>query len=169
MEMEAGLSLGSNLGDRLKNLSDARHFITTLSGARLLAQSAVYETDPIGVRPEYRDMKFLNAVLIVEGPWTLREWSNQLRGIETAMGRTRGLDRYAPRTVDIDIIYLDHLKIDAAGLTIPHPRWAARRFVAQPLADVRPELSLPGTPGTVAQVLARLPEEPAVTLFAKDW
>ncbi|MFH0953173.1 MAG: 2-amino-4-hydroxy-6-hydroxymethyldihydropteridine diphosphokinase [Verrucomicrobiota bacterium] len=169
MKTEAGLSLGSNLGDRLKNLSDARHLIATLSGVQLVAQSPVYETEPVGVKPEYRELKFLNAVLIVESPWTAREWAHELRAIEAAMGRTRGLDRYAPRTIDIDIIYLDRLRVDEAGLVIPHPRWAERRFVAQPLADVRPDLLLPGAPGTVAQVLAGLPPREGVTLFAKEW
>lgn len=167
--MEIGLSLGSNLGDRLKNLRDARHLITTLPGVASAAQSSVYETEPVGVQPQYREMKFLNAVLIVEGARTAREWAHDLRRVEAELGRERGLDRYAPRTIDVDILYINGLRVDEAGLVIPHPRWAERRFVVQPLADVRPDLVLPGSAASVAQVLAGLPAKEAVTLFAKDW
>ena len=84
------------------------------------------------------------------------------------MGRVRGMDRNAPRPIDIDILYADDVMIDDDDLTLPHPRWSERRFVVQPLADVRPALCIPGQNRTVAEILAGMPATPTVHRF-KDW
>jgi 2-amino-4-hydroxy-6-hydroxymethyldihydropteridine diphosphokinase len=167
--MEVGLSLGSNISSRLDNLKEARRRILATSGMKLVAQSSVYETEPVGVKPEYQDLEFLNAVLIVDSPCSALECYHQMRKIEDNMGRYRGLDRYSPRSIDIDIIYIDHLLIESGGLAIPHPRWVERRFVVQPLADIRPDLILPGIDKTVAQILAALPDKEDVTLLTRTW
>ena len=167
--MEVGLSLGSNISNRLDNLKEARCRILTLPGSRLVAQSPVYETEPVGVKPEYQHLDFLNVVLILEGPCSAHECFDHLHQIEDKMGRHRGLDRFAPRAIDIDMIYVDNLEIQSGGLVIPHPHWKERRFVVQPLADVRPDLKLPGCKKTVREVLSSLPQAEEVTLFARDW
>lgn len=167
--METGLSLGSNVGNRLANLSATRKRILALPGVKPLGQSPVYETDPVGVRPEYKDMKFLNAVLVVDAPWDAHAWFDHLRAIECDLGRHRGMDRFAPRAIDIDIIYVGGSRIESGGLVVPHPRWLERRFVVQPLADVRPDLLLPGATRTVKQILEALPEGDHVVLLTRDW
>ena len=167
--MEAGLSLGTNLGDRLAALTEAKTRIAALPGVQVLAQSPVYETEPVGVKPEYQHLHFLNSILIIETPQTVHEMAKQLRAIEDDMGRRRQLDRFAPRPMDIDIIYFGTGRIESGGLKIPHPRWAERRFVVQPLADVRPDLRLPGSSLTVAETLAALPAREAVSLLTRDW
>jgi len=83
--METGFSLGSNLGDRLLQLATARDRICALPGVRPLATSPVYETDPVGVRPEYRHLPFLNAVLIVESARSPAEWRHLTSQIETSL------------------------------------------------------------------------------------
>jgi 2-amino-4-hydroxy-6-hydroxymethyldihydropteridine diphosphokinase len=166
---EAGLSLGTNMGDRLAFLKEARKRIEALPDVRVAAASPVYETEPIGVMPQYKDMKFLNAVLIVEGAWTAHELYDMMQEVEAAMGRHRGLDRYAPRTIDIDLIYVGDARIRSGGLVIPHPRWTSRRFVLQPLADVRPNLVLPGDRRTVRQVLAELEDGEQVDKLTDEW
>jgi 2-amino-4-hydroxy-6-hydroxymethyldihydropteridine diphosphokinase len=167
--MEVGLSLGSNIGSRLDNLKEARRRILAISGMKLVAQSPVYETEPVGVKPEYQRLEFLNAVLIIDSPCAARECYNLLRKIEEDMGRLRGPDRYSPRLIDIDMIYIDNLSIESGGLVIPHPRWAERRFVVQPLADIRPELILSGANKTVARILAALPRKENVALLTRTW
>jgi 2-amino-4-hydroxy-6-hydroxymethyldihydropteridine diphosphokinase len=167
--MEVGLSLGSNISNRLDNLKEARRRILTLPGSKLAAQSPVYETEPVGVKPEYQHLDFLNTVLILEGPCSAHECFDHLHHIEDEMGRHRGLDRFAPRAIDIDMIYVGDSVIESGGLVIPHPHWKERRFVLQPLADVRPDLVIPGCKKTVREVLASLPETEEVTLFARDW
>ena len=84
------------------------------------------------------------------------------------MGRHRGLDRFAPRAIDIDIIYVGDVHIESGGLVVPHPRWMERRFVVQPLADVRPDLFLPGAGRVVREVLGQLKGE-AVTRLDRSW
>ena len=160
--MELGLSLGSNLGDRLGNLREARRRIEALPGVVPLACSPVYETRPVGVAPATAHLWFLNAVLIVECAAELPAVSIALHAIEADMGRVRGPDPNMPRVIDIDVIYAGAARQADSALTLPHPRWAGRRFVVQPLADVRPGLRLPGEARTVAEVLAALPDEEGV-------
>lgn len=168
--VEAGFSLGSNLGDRLGYLRAARDRLAAVPGARLAAQSPVYETEPVGVKPEHRHLKYLNAVVIVAADLDAAGWLERLDAIERELGRVRTDDRYAPRTADIDLIYHGDSAVDGGGLVVPHPRWMQRRFVVQPLADVRPALVLPGAGRSVREVLAALTDAPeSVGLFAREW
>ncbi|MDI6773942.1 MAG: 2-amino-4-hydroxy-6-hydroxymethyldihydropteridine diphosphokinase [Verrucomicrobiota bacterium] len=163
------MSLGSNLGDRLANLRRARDRVAAIPGCALRAQSPVYETEPVGVRPEHQPQAFLNAVLILDADLVPETLAGRLLAIETEMGRRRGAARNEPRVIDLDLIYAGSLSIRAPDLAAPHPRWASRRFVVQPLADVRPDLVLPGERRTVRQVLLSLPEAPGATLLAARW
>jgi len=166
---EVGLSLGSNLGDRLAHLQAARDRLMALPQTRLLAQAPVYETEPVDVAESFRDLAFLNTVVIVETGLPVTELAAAAHAIEDWLGRRRGGDRNAPRPIDIDLIYAGDETCHAAALSLPHPRWLARRFVVQPLADVRPVLRLPNAPGTVAEVLLTLPPTPNVVLYRETW
>jgi 2-amino-4-hydroxy-6-hydroxymethyldihydropteridine diphosphokinase len=163
--MECGLSLGTNLGDRLGNMAGAAERLAALAGMRVTARSHIYETEPVEVKAIYREMAYLNAVVVVEWQGDLSALSAAVHGVEAVMGRVRGEDRNAPRPIDIDILYADDVMLDDDDLTLPHPRWSERRFVVQPLADVRPSLCIPGQNRTVAAILAALPEVPTVHLF----
>ena len=167
--MEIGLSLGSNLGNRLASLIEARRRILAIPGLTLAAQAPVYETEPVGVAPAFGDLLYLNTVLIIESALELPVLSGELHAIEDQMGRRRTADRNSPRPIDIDIIYADGLSIVSEETIIPHPRWKDRRFVVQPLADVRPGLVLPGEARTVKEILRSIPEKERVTIFIKQW
>jgi len=167
--MEMALCLGSNSGDRLRFLQQARDALVALDGVTLLAQSPVYETDPVGVREQYADLAFLNAVLILESNWPPDGLSAAMHAIEDRLGRVRSEDRYAPRTIDIDMLYAADTRSDDPALVLPHPRWDTRRFVVQPLTDVRPALALPDQQRTVREILAALPPHPAARRFITDW
>lgn len=167
---EAGFSLGSNLGDRLALLRAARDRLAALPGARLVAQSPVYETAPVGVRPEYEHLWFLNAVIVVEAERDAAAWMPEIARIEAELGRVRTEDRYAPRPIDIDLIYCGTDFVDAGGIQVPHPRWMQRAFVVRPLADVRPHLRLAGASATVSGLLRSLGDAAEkVRLFAQTW
>lgn len=166
---EAGLSLGANLGDRFANLRDAAARIAAIPGVFEIARARVYETTPVGVQPQYRHLAYLNTVLIIRTSLPAPALSDRLHAIEAAMGRVRTTDRFAPRTMDIDILYVGDEVRDDSDLTLPHPRWAARRFVLQPLADVRPGLRIPGSRETVGAMLTGLPGEPDVVCVAEVW
>jgi 2-amino-4-hydroxy-6-hydroxymethyldihydropteridine diphosphokinase len=167
--IEIGLSLGSNVGNRLANLQDARTEIRRIPGVEILTASPVYETEPVEVRPEFHHLSFLNAVLIVRTNLDPHRLSEQLHAIEAGMGRTRSGDRNAPRPIDIDLIYADDTELRFPALTLPHPRWSSRRFVVEPLAAVRPGLRLPRETRTAAEVLSSLPRTPNVVVFAVTW
>lgn len=166
---EAGLSLGSNLGDRLAYLASARDALGRMPGTSVTAFSPVYETEPVDVAEQWRDLAYLNAVVIVETSLPLREFSSRMHEVEDSLGRVRGPARHAPRTIDIDLLYFGGERCDEPHLRIPHPQIAARRFVCRPLSDIRPALRLPGLGNTVAGLLAALPDTPSVALFARDW
>lgn len=167
--LEAGLSLGSNLGDRRATLCEARRRLAAVDGLRVVACSPLYETEPVGVKAEYGALRFLNAVMILACTLTPAALSAHVHRIEDELGRRRGTDRYAPRPIDIDILYIGSTVLRDDDLTVPHPQWTARRFVVQPLADVRPDLVLPDQALTCRDVLAALPLEPGVDLFAREW
>ena len=166
---EIGLSLGGNLGDRLAVLGSARRAICSIPGVDERSASRVYETEPVGVLDEYRHLPYLNAVLVVSCGCGVHAFARACRDVEFRLGRVRGEDRYAPRTSDIDLIYADAREVHDAELRLPHPRWHERRFVVQPLAEVRPQLVLPGQVLTVEQILSELPATPGATLFSERW
>jgi 2-amino-4-hydroxy-6-hydroxymethyldihydropteridine diphosphokinase len=123
----------------------------------------------VGVKPEYQDLLFLNSVLIIESELPAESWLEKLRIIETNLGRERSEDRFAPRTIDVDILYAGGSRLDGNGLVVPHPRWMKRRFVVEPLAEVRPELVLPGTSKTVREVLAGLKDGESCRRLSENW
>ena len=167
--MEIGLSLGSNLDDRLNNLRQVREKISALPGFCILASSPVYETEPVDVSPQFADLSFLNAVLVVSADVVAEHLFEKCASLEMAMGRIPGNGRNAPRPIDIDIIFAGNQRIKRGDGGVPHPRWAQRRFVVQPLADVRPDLHIPGESRTVREVLLALPPIPKVVLFLRQW
>ena len=166
---ETGFCLGSNMGNRLRLLSQAKTLILLDPQVKFVDQSPVYETEPVGVKPEHKAMKFLNAALIVQSPYTAEEWLPKIKKIESILYRVHTEDRNAPRPIDIDIVFCGDKVVDSDLLKVPHARWAERRFVVQPLADIRPELVLPGTKSPVRKVLERMTNNDDVRLFAEKW
>lgn len=128
----AFLSLGSNLGDRRKQLAEA---VGSL-GSSVRAVSPVYETDPVGGPDQGR---FLNLVVELSTDLSPRELLAVCHRLESAAGRVRQ-ERWGPRSLDVDIVWIDGVTIDEPDLQIPHPRMHERRFVLAPLADLAPEL-----------------------------
>ena len=166
MKTEAGIGLGSNLGDRLANLRAALDRLEALPGVRLLAKSSVYETEPVGVPEAYAALDFLNAAAVFEVTLAVESWSDAVHRIEAAMLRIRTGVRNAPRLIDLDLLYFGDIAMDRPHLHLPHPQCTARRFVCQPLAELRPGLVLPGETRTIADILATLPLEPRVARLA---
>ena len=166
--MRAGIALGSNLGDRLAQLRLARERVLALPGVSAPALSSrVYETEPVGSGPDAD--AYLNAVLEVEydgQPITLLDG---LQRIEADFGRPSKRPRNAPRTLDLDILYAGNLVLSNAEVVIPHPRLHLRRFVLTPLADIRPNLILPGHHENITALLARLHDPARVELFAETF
>ncbi len=125
------LGLGSNLGDRRGRLAEA---VESLSG--VVSVSPVYETEPVG-GPAQPD--FLNIVVVVERDPVPRTLLGVCHRLEAAAGRVRG-ERFGPRALDVDILWIDGITVDEPDLQVPHPRMRSRRFVMAPLRDVAPDL-----------------------------
>ena len=167
--IEAGLSLGSNLDDRLGSLRAARAAIAALPEVALLASAPVYETDPVGVPDEFATLAFYNTILVIGTSLDAHKLFGHLQKIELALGRKRSLRPNCPRLIDIDLIYYDGQTIRSGGLVVPHPRWSKRRFVLQPLADVRGYLALPGHDRRVRDILEALPPGQDVRPVMAQW
>ncbi|MBB5032032.1 2-amino-4-hydroxy-6-hydroxymethyldihydropteridine diphosphokinase [Prosthecobacter vanneervenii] len=156
--MNFGIALGSNLGDRAGNLQRGIDLLMArVPGLVLTGSARVYETEPVDCAPGTQ--AFLNTVIEVKAECTPQEMHAQLKAIEQALGRPEQRERNSPRTLDLDMLYADDVVSDDPVLTLPHPRMHLRRFVLEPLADIRPELVLPGQSKTVAELLAQLPAE----------
>lgn len=133
--MRAFLSLGSNLGDRVALLRDA---ISSLEG--VVAVSPVYETAPVGGPPGQGP--FLNLVVELDTDLDPRTLLGVCHRLESAADRVR-TTRWGPRTLDVDLLWMEGLEVHEPDLEVPHPRMWARRFVVAPLADIAPDLAGP--------------------------
>ena len=129
----AFLGLGSNVGDREGFLREA---VASLEDVGLKAVSPVYETDPVG-GPEQG--AFLNLVVELDTELSARELLAVCRRLEAAADRLREV-RWGPRTLDVDVLWIDGVTVDEDDLVVPHPRLWERRFVLAPLRDLAPDL-----------------------------
>jgi 2-amino-4-hydroxy-6-hydroxymethyldihydropteridine diphosphokinase len=166
--MRTAVALGSNLGDRLENLRAARRQIIALGEVRPpILSSGIYETEPVDC--ERGASNFLNAVVEFGYEGDLGQLLEQIVRIEESLGRRRDHQKNASRTIDIDLLYCGDRQIDNERLELPHPRMHLRKFVLQPLADIRSELILPNQRKTVADLLVELKETSDVGRFIDDW
>jgi len=149
----AYLGLGTNLGDRVAHLREAIARLNAAIGVRVLRESRIYETEPVGITAQ---PKFLNMVVEVElgDEVTPRELLALAKRLEAEMGRKQ-TERWGPREIDIDILLLGEERITEPGLVIPHPQMWERAFVVVPLADLVPEMRAPRGE-TVEELAAKL-------------
>lgn len=150
----AYLSLGSNLGDRLRLIQEAVAALTVEAGP-VTALSSLYETEPWGFSSPHR---FLNVALALETTLSPKTLLAVTQRIERDLGRThKSVDgRYADRTIDIDLLFVGDAVLDTPALTLPHPRLHLRRFVLEPLCEIAPDLCHPLLRKSVSQLLAEL-------------
>ena len=166
--MRTAVALGSNIGDRLENLRAARKAILGLANVKPpILSSAVYETEPVDCEPGAG--RFLNAVVEFQYEGDPANLLEQLVGIEQALGRRRDRLRNVSRTIDIDLLYCGEQQIDRERLQLPHPRMHSRKFVLRPLADIHPNLVLPGQKKNVGQLLTECNQSGDVVCFAESW
>jgi 2-amino-4-hydroxy-6-hydroxymethyldihydropteridine diphosphokinase len=138
----AFLGLGSNLGDRRMHLRKAVDQLRGGSGMPVTAVSPVYETEPVG-GPEDQG-PYLNLVVELALPARFDAYRllTECHRLEASAGRIRSV-RWGPRTLDVDVLWIDGVTLDDPDLTVPHPRMWERRFVVAPLADLAPDLAGP--------------------------
>ena len=129
--------------------------------------SSVYETEPVGC--ERGAGAFLNSVMEIEYEKNAENLLQELAVIESSLGRERSGERNLSRTIDLDLLYLGNVKMATPEIELPHTRAAVRRFVLEPLAEIRPDLKLPGQKKSVKALLSKLPNAEQVVRLPDEW
>jgi 2-amino-4-hydroxy-6-hydroxymethyldihydropteridine diphosphokinase len=142
------IGLGANLGNAAAEVVSAFDELDRMPHSRVLRRSSLYRSAPIGHADQ---PDFINAAAQLETGLPAERLLAELRGIEDQHGRTRSFAN-APRTLDLDLLLYGRQKIDTAELTLPHPRMHQRAFVLMPLAEIAPDLDVPGR-GLIRQLL----------------
>jgi 2-amino-4-hydroxy-6-hydroxymethyldihydropteridine diphosphokinase len=147
----AFVGIGSNLGDREATLRRAVELLAAEEGIEVVAVSELRETEPVG---PVEQGPFVNGAVRLATELPPHELLERLLAIEQRLGRVRK-ERFGPRTIDLDLLVYGEQVIDEPGLTIPHPRLHERRFALEPLAELAPDLAIPGK-GSISALLAKL-------------
>ncbi|NLA27030.1 MAG: 2-amino-4-hydroxy-6-hydroxymethyldihydropteridine diphosphokinase [Firmicutes bacterium] len=160
----AFISLGSNLGDRVSYLEESL-FRLEQGQLSIGAVSPLYETAPIGGPPQGL---FLNACVSFHTALSPVSLLRRLQQIETSLGRVR-LERWGPRTIDLDLLIYGKVIMNTPVLELPHPRMHVRDFVLKPLSVIAPELIIPGIWKTVRHLLEERSSTAKVNLYRDSW
>jgi 2-amino-4-hydroxy-6-hydroxymethyldihydropteridine diphosphokinase len=151
MMHESYLLLGSNQGNRERNIEDAVKAITQQAGV-VSKMSSIYESEPWGFNAKN---DFYNLALLLQTSYEPHALLNILLGIEKTLGRVRNnKPGYNSRVIDIDILFYDKLALESPVLTLPHPRIQERRFVLRPMMDLDPDYIHPVSGFSIAHILA---------------
>ena len=151
------VALGTNLGDREDIAFRALADIAATEGFRVTASSSLHDTvalGPDGLNPDAP--AYVNQVIALESAWSVEKTLALLLDIERRHGRERTGEKYADRTLDLDLIVYGDLRHEGPDVTTPHPRAHERRFVLEPWHEINPDAVLPGK-GAVSDLLADLP------------
>src|ERR1700756_209416 len=170
MPNRAFIGIGSNLRDRAANYREATQRIAAIPETRVVRQSSIYETEPMG------DLKgaFLNGVIEIETEIPAEVLMRRLLALERIMGRKRVKGRkqsrgkYRPRIIDLDLLFFNKETIDTRVLKVPHPRLHERRFVLAPMSELAPALIHPKLNASISELLAALKSPHRVTLARAD-
>ena len=165
MKYKAFLSLGSNIGDKEKNLETGIDFLTENNNVELINSSRIYETEPIYNKNQE---KFYNQTIKIRTVLSPAELLGFIKLIELKSGRRISHDRNMPRTLDIDILTVDYIVMDSPGLVLPHPYLRERKFVLQPWAEIAPDYEVPNLNKSVQELLNTTEDISEVMLLEVD-
>lgn len=153
------VALGTNQGEREETAFRALADLRAVEGFRVTDHSHLHET--VALTSEGFDADapgYLNQIVLLDSAWSPEQTLAKLWEVEAAHGRVRTGERYADRTLDLDLITYGSLTLESEALTLPHPRAHERRFVLEPWSEVNPAATLPGH-GPIAKILERIPQD----------
>ncbi len=153
-ETLALVAVGANLGDRMATMRAAVERIARLDGVRVVAQSSVYDTAPVGPPDQPR---YLNAGVAVATTLDARALLHALLAVEATLGRERGSTRWTARTIDLDLVLFGECVIADGDLHVPHPRFRERAFVLMPMAEIAGQTRDPVTGERLESLLRACP------------
>lgn len=163
---QACIALGTNMGDRVNHLKQAVKLLQSEKAIRLEALSAVYETAPVGGPAQG---PYLNACAAINTSLSPVQLLLKLLELENVIGRVREV-RWGPRIIDLDLLVYDEIIMKTPLLDLPHPRMCKRDFVLVPLADIAPDLVIPGCNKSVLELLTnRDPGEEISLYLPRGW
>jgi dihydroneopterin aldolase / 2-amino-4-hydroxy-6-hydroxymethyldihydropteridine diphosphokinase len=161
-ESIAYIGVGSNIGDRYKNILSAKKEISNSTSSHVVKVSKIYETEPVG----YLDQDyFLNCIFKVSTVLTPEELLKLLLETEKILKRKR-IIHWGPRTIDLDILFYDTFIFSSPDLIIPHPRLHERMFVIKPLCDLAPDLIHPVLKESCIEISEKLKKSQSIP---KEW
>lgn len=155
------IALGSNMGERAENIKSALKMLAQIDQLNIIAVSALYETAPVG-GPEQGT--YLNSCAALDTSLSPTILLLTMLDIEERLGRVRDV-RWGPRIIDLDLLVYKNVIMKSPLLELPHPRMSERDFVLIPLADIAPDLVIPGFNQSVSMILSTRPETEDVQLY----
>jgi 2-amino-4-hydroxy-6-hydroxymethyldihydropteridine diphosphokinase len=157
------LSLGSNIEPREDYLVKALKELKSIG--RIIKKSSIYETDAWG---NYEQSKFYNAIINFESSLAPNKLLQALKKIEKSIGRKKSF-HWGPREIDIDIIFCQDYTVDEPDLKIPHPEFAERRFILQPLLEINKYYLFSDSNNSIAEVLSSCKDKSSINKLDLSW
>lgn len=160
----AFIGIGSNLGDKSKNIEDAIRLVSELDSTKVVKISSFYKTEPVG----YVDQDwYVNAVIKIVTNLPPKELLSSLLKIEKDLGRERE-KKWGPRIIDLDILFYEDLIVNEKGVMIPHPHLHERNFVLKPFCDIEPGFVHPIFKKDISTLYSELQNKERVIKIQKD-
>ncbi len=160
MPHQVYIGIGSNLGNKKENYLEALARIAKLPKTRIIKESSLYESQPLGDSKEW----YVNGVIEIETELKPEMLLKKFKNIERAMGRKKVRKRWGARIIDLDILLCDSVVINKKNLKIPHPEMHQRKFVLIPLSELAPQVIHPVLGSSISELLFGVKDEKRVSL-----
>ncbi|MGH7773539.1 MAG: 2-amino-4-hydroxy-6-hydroxymethyldihydropteridine diphosphokinase [Candidatus Binatia bacterium] len=161
MPHQVYIGIGSNLGKKKENYLEALARIAKIPDTRIIKESSVYESEPLGESKEW----YVNGVIEIETELKPDLLLKKCKNIERAMGRKKVRKRWGARIIDLDILLFDTLILEKRSLKIPHPEMHKRKFVLIPLSEIAPQVVHPVLGMTISELMVSVKNDKKVSLM----
>ena len=148
------IGLGSNLNDPIAQIKTALTALNAISETCSVQHSSLYRSAPLMLNTTTMQSDYINAVAALDTQLEPMQLLAELQTLEQRQGRTRGVERWEARTLDLDLLLYADRQFKSEELTVPHPRLHERSFVLYPLLEIAPDLYVPGQ-GSMRELAAR--------------